>query len=276
MYFTRYARRAIVLGVFLGASLISLAQFWMSSWQPPGGVFVLFVALGGVVVAIVSDNRPLSRNEKIGWLVFTGVATFLEICVLVRADAESKRAREAENRSFAELLANARDTISNMTGGDSYAYLDYEYTGKPPLLMPKLKIDGRYALKEVQLRIIDTERQRQMTSYRSAVSVSEWASAKYKAVSVVEHITPSTPAILTESYGVDTNPSTDKSVDLEMAAPNGTWFEFLRLRLLDGKWEKAIKVMEIDPSKPPSEWKIRRLGWSPGFPTANGVPDFDS
>ena len=242
---------------------------------------MLFITFGGVVVAIVSDSHPLSRNEKIGWLLFTGIVAFLEICVLNRADAESKKARAEEHEAFAEernsfakLLSNAEDQIANVTGGDSFAYLDYEYFGNPPLLMPKVKVEGRYALKPVEFRVIDTDRQQKMRSFDSAVTVSEWASTVFKKVRLIDHVTPASPQILDESFGVGTNPAMDQSIDAELVGPNGTWVETLRLRQLSGKWEKAIKVLEMDPSKPQSDWKIRKFAWSPGFPMIDGVPDF--
>ncbi len=276
MYFTHYGRRFHFLAIFLAAAIAALVYFWISSWQPPGGTFVLFVTVGGVVVAIVSDNKPLSRNEKIGWLVFTGIVAFLEICVLVRADGESKKARAVENASFVELLNRAKETVSNMTGGDSFPWVDVEIQGGGRLFVSKLRVEGKYSLRQVQLRVVNADGLKQINQYRSAVSTNEWLSAQNKAIRDFAQVSPDGPRILDDEAGVDGAPAMEKRYDCVISADNGSWSENIRLKFIDGEWKHAIRLRQAIEKKPESEWPERKLDISKGFPTTNGKPDWDN
>ena len=235
------------------------------------------------MAAIVGDHRPLTKSEKIGWLVFTGIVAFLEICMLNRADKEARKVRAEERQAFTDernsfdkLLSHAQDQIGNMTGGDSFPYIDISISHPPLVFIPRLMVEGRHPLRNVQLRTVDADRLKQMRSYTSPVSVREWLDGKFKTIKDLPQASPATPTILDETFGVDTNPETDKNYDFEITALNGMWKESLRFRRINDVWQRAFRVVEIDKTKPESEWQERKIEISPGFPLVDGKPDWNS
>ena len=267
----RWLERSLFAGLLL--AVVALVGFLVSSWRPPPSYFVLPITVATIVVAVLGDP-PLSKREKLAWLCLTGVLTLLAILAIKRVDDDSTKARDEEHKSFARLLSSAEDVISNMTGGDSFPYVDLEVDDNPPKVAPVLMVAGRYALRDVQLRVIDIDSYIQMLSYTSAVTMGEWFSTKYKKMLHIAYITAASPMILDETSGIDTNPATDKRNVFEISAPNGTWEEYFAMRKINDRWEKAISVVEVNGKKPMAEWKTRKCEVSPRFPMIDGYPDW--
>ena len=269
---------AIPAGIFwIAYRWDSIVGWWKAPWI---GTFVIAITLVASGVALM--ERKLTSRQKALYLALLGALAILEFRSLKISDDKSKDAqRKADqtqkelNDSFKQLLSDANDTISNMTGGDSFAYVDLTDQNQPSLIIPKLRVEGRYALKLVQLRVIDVENVKKMTGYKGAISPGEWASSRFKTVIDFADVTPAKPMILTETCGIDANPSTGKNYVLELAAPNGTWKEYLRWERINGVSEHAIKVVEMDDRKAESDWKVRKEDVTPGFPRIDGVPDWD-
>ena len=263
----RWLERSLFVGLLLAVT--ALVCFLVSSWRPSPSYFVLSITVATIVVAVVGDP-PLSKREKFAWLCLTGVLALLAFIAMKRADDDSTKARDEEHKSFARLLSSAEDVISNMTGGDSFAYVDLDVTEKPPKVTPVLRVVGRYPLRDVQLRIVDIEKDAQLRSYAGAVSVSEWVSAKYKKIIPIARVTAANPMILDETSGIDTNPATEKVNIIEISASNGTWEEILARRKIHNRWEKGILVLEVDSKNPRDKWNTRKRE---GFPMPGFDPD---
>ncbi len=111
-------------------------------------------------------------------------------------------------------------------------------------------------LKDLQLRIIDADVARRMRSYRSAISIEEWKST-FSKIREFPKATNAMPLILDETCGIDLNPDADaKTYDFEIAASNGTWWEYLRMRKISGTQKKAIRVTEMNGTDE-NKWTAR-------------------
>jgi hypothetical protein len=154
-----------------------------------------------------------------------------------------------------------------MTGGDSFPYVEIVVPEKIKMLMPRLRVEGRYILKDVQLRVVDTVNDAKLQNYKGGITVNEMASARFKAVTFYPQVSPTTPQMLSDNAGIDANPlETTKSYDLEIVAINGAWKECLRARYINGTWEEAIRVFKADDKKPESDWVIVKDFYTQGFP----------
>jgi hypothetical protein len=142
------------------------------------------------------------------------------------------------------------------------------------LFVSKLKVEGKYSLKQVQLRVIDTETFPKIDQYRSALSTNEWLRAQYKATRDFLQVSPDGPKILDDEAGVDGAPGTEKRYDCVIAADNGFWSEEVRLKFIGGKWEHAIRVRQFYEKGPESEWRERKNDITDGFPLVNGKPNW--
>jgi hypothetical protein len=247
----------------------AIIEWWKSPWI---GSFVIAITLVAAGMALM--DRKLTATEKVIYFFVLGALALLEFRSLKISDDRSKDAQKKLNESFESLLADAKDTIANMTGGDSFAYVELDAAARP--IFPKLRAEGRYMLKQVQLRIVDTDNDRKLRHYSGDLSVSEWLAAAFKTIVEFPQVSPNSPIMLNDSVGIDTNPATDKSYTFVIGATNGTWQEDLRLRKINGRWEHAIRVLEIEDKKPESAWQERKFDVSPGFPRlgVGGAPDW--
>jgi hypothetical protein len=247
------------------------------------------------VASNVDDSRRQGQNEQ-----FNKIASGIEIAnrenqqrfeVTIRNSQQQFEATikasheqfEATSQANTVILGKtgraadaAREAVATITGGDSWAYVEMIAGSSPRVVLPNLRVVGRYALRRVELRILDHRKYKEMLSADKSITISKLLASKFGTVRNFGDISPQNGIVLDETCGIDTNPDTDKNYDFEILALSGSWKEFLRFRKINGSWERAIRVVERNANMPNAEGKQLMEERSAGFPTVNGAIDWNN
>jgi len=225
----------------------------LRGWHPWPGFFVLILGAIVAVVPFVVDP-PFSKRAKAFWVLGITVLTSLEIISLKLGDDDSKA-------KFESLLGRFDETLNTMTGGDSWPYIDmveYPLGGHTPLHVPRLIVRGNHPLRGVQLRVIDFRNEREALAASPQITAANFFANQFAAITQLGDIaTGDGGHLLPWLSGIDTGPSGDKRYFVEILALNGSWREDLQYIWRDGKWEHAIRVIELADNKGNTTVKIK-------------------
>ena len=149
-----------------------LHDWW--SWHPPVGVWIGVLGLLGVLVPLVRDVTKIGPREKALWTVLLFALLLLEIKSVYQDrtehDKEQAEARERETQNFVaiangisgtiqqsqqhfdatmaksdQLTQLSQESLANITGGDSYAYIAAGIGSSPPFQL-QVWVKGKHAV----------------------------------------------------------------------------------------------------------------------------------
>jgi hypothetical protein len=129
-------------------------------------------------------------------------------------------------------IASSNESASLITGGDSFCYLDAEMPSPP---FPAIVVqNGEYPLYDPQMRLTNLLTPLKPITLSNGVTVDEGINFP------LPNLALNTGAqILALSLPVKDDRA---SFNIFFFARNGSWSEALRLRLVNGKWKRAIQV----------------------------------
>jgi len=271
------------------APLIIAASYW---WYVPAvpGIAVAFLALVAVAMALRAEEN-WSRTERLFWL---GLAICLMVVEIraIKGDRERQDAVEAQNRrnenarfegilkdnreKFQATIAEvgrtfdkteqaadtARDAVNNITGGKTYCYAEAAPHGTNFWFF--VIAIGAHPLHEIHAELIDEDEVRESKEPVSPLSVGSnyqipflWRSAYW----------------LTQ---IPIGPSEKREFNIRFTSINGVWYEALKLRRVNGRWEHAVRIYKEARLKPMNEMRSAHPDMvSPGYPRVNGKVDWD-
>lgn len=216
-------------------------------------------------------DPPFSKRAKAFWVLGITILTSLEIISMKLADDDSKAKFEA-------LLTRFDETLNTMTGGESWPYIDLveiPLENRPPLHVPTLSVRGHYPLRSLRLRVIDYRKVREAYRLASQITVFNYWSNQFSTMVTLGDERAGDGWYLTTPIGIDTSPDGDKRYFIESQAMNGAWREDLQYMKIAGKWEHAIRVVELSDSKGNVTGKTLTTDISRGFPTVDGKVDWE-
>ncbi len=221
--------------------LAGLVIYWLV-YPPTPGYAVTVLALGA---AAMSLNGEIGRWKKGGWLLILVLITQIEL----RAISKDRQKQETE---FLQ-------TISTITGGDSYALMSLRPLSAG-LTYPFLVQSGVNPLHDVKIKIV--------TLFVDQQGIFRTLELRPRDIAVGER-----NQLL--EYPIQT---TGQRIDyvIYYDALNGHWTQQDSLRLVDGKWFEATKVSR--PDDPGGRTRGATTLFEqidPGFPVVNGKPDWN-
>jgi hypothetical protein len=153
---------------------------------------------------------------------------------LVTQAAQERARFEQELRAKSDEIASLnRQIVATVTGGDGFCYLDVIQEGSNFVLL--LLNDGNYPLYDISVRVVDVEtlnRLGKLLPASVAMSRSQIVFAAGnlgpKQVNLIGRLPPDWAKVL--------------DLNIFIGARNGFVSELLRRRLIDGEWQRAIKV----------------------------------
>jgi hypothetical protein len=174
-----------------------------------------------------------------------------------------------------QLSAIGQATSENakvVTGGDSYCYVTFANRAPDNSSMMLMAVHrGRYPLRDVRVRMVD-----QIKSHKlyEAHGPSESAlSAAETNIAIGDLATGHA-----ESLGWKDLKGAEKfNFLLQFSALNGSWYEVIRLRLVNGEWRQAMKVFRdvvVQKDKPAQEKVLFEPSPSSEYPLVDGKVDW--
>jgi hypothetical protein len=156
-----------------------LHDLW--SWHPPVGVYIGILGFLGVVVALARDPTKIGQREKALWIFVMFALLLLEIkSVYQDRDEHDRQHEEAEEReaSHFETIANgvedtirssqehfdatmaeakrlnrlSQESLANITGGESYAYIAAGIGLRPPFQL-SVWVKGKHGVHNLSAEI---------------------------------------------------------------------------------------------------------------------------
>ena len=151
-------------------------------------------------------------------------------------------------------------TIFSITGGDGYAYVDFELSEDKISIIPVVKSVGDYPIYNLKVNIIDTD---EFQRFPQGLSLKEFERQVLPNVSSLSLFVDEIPAndtiipMLTNNklpvvsgksnyiIPFDNNRSSHKEYWIRLVARNGHLEERVRFVKTDGKWRKAIRLKRL-------------------------------
>jgi hypothetical protein len=147
-------------------------ELWV--WHPPVGVYIGILGFLGVVVTLARDPTKIGQREKAAWIFAMFALLMLEIKSVYQDrnehDRQQAEARESETRNFQaiadgisitiqqsqqhfdatmeksqQLMGLSQESLANITGGDSYAYIAAGLGQQPPFQL-QVWVKGKHAV----------------------------------------------------------------------------------------------------------------------------------
>jgi hypothetical protein len=233
-----------------------------------------------VVGGIISASPPSGFVCKVAYTATFVILGCAALVFVIRQSRDSAKAETELNNKVTELSASskraaalqalnnelqtkildlaktnaqlAHESISTVTGGDSFCYMDFNYQfGRP---MPMFIHLGKYPLYDVGVRITDLNKLRKMVERKQQLTSSS-------------HINLSVGELQVGKTWFNPNvfiPFSDgmaQDFSISFSARNGEWTEVLRLRKVGNDWCQALRVSftplgAIKPSEKPVFEKI--------------------
>jgi hypothetical protein len=244
MHSVNYSRWAEMFQVVFLGLLLYFYQF-----PPPPGYAVAWLAAAGVVMAVRAEHFTIT--EKVVWILIAAAFVIFEIRAIDKDHAEREELdahirwqdefnRRQERRQFAELLrqgkelfneerSSSRNTLAEMTGGDSFAYLELREMGSSDgnTLRGDLLQKGSYPVFNVQVTVTDIDLFSQLITqpgqeYKRAQTTYSVPFVRRGTFSTPLFTARVGPTVKSRSYGVF------------IVARNGVFTESLRLRRVEG------------------------------------------
>jgi hypothetical protein len=225
------------------------AIYWYLRVPSPGKALLVLSAI--VAVMMFLEMRPLYKALYvvliIGLVVVENRATDKDRTNF--ATAEATRRAQLNNRfqgianeikaqidqsqaQFAQTMSGIKRNINTVTGGDSFCYLDFAANGTLPTFVQR----GKYPISDVSARIVDLKKFDRLIATNPQPSLQELLSAD-TSVQLGE-LTPNAALV----RGTVKLVGQSARFNIFFSARNGFWTQKLRLRLVGGKWVRAIRV----------------------------------
>jgi hypothetical protein len=225
-------------GLFTGIVIV----LYYAKPVPGRAVLVL-----GFAAAAMSVDEGMNRWKKGYWLLLLGLFAALELKAI-------SRDRTEQNNNFSQ-------TLSTITGGDSYAFISLVPQGLPGstqnMIIPFLVQRGNSPLHGMKIQIllgsIDG------IGYGHPINLPARDVAVGERTQLIEYPMPYSP---------------HKSLDFMVYydALNGHWSQKISVRAVEGRWLQATQVMRWSPNA--TQGETLYMDVSPEFPMKNGEPDW--
>ncbi|MGB2604396.1 MAG: hypothetical protein WBC78_12435 [Candidatus Sulfotelmatobacter sp.] len=118
------------------ATLVCAVLSW---WIPSPGVSVAFM---GVAAAMMTARTKATGTEKAVWMLIISTLLVSEV-LAIRKD------RREHDEQTARLLQLEKESLDNITGGDSYAYVAAGMTSGPPPYPLFVWVKGKHAVHDL-------------------------------------------------------------------------------------------------------------------------------
>jgi hypothetical protein len=208
-------------------------------------------------MSVHADMRPWQKGA---WILLMGAFLILEFRAIDkdRADNETKQTalRKEERKSFQSVLQQnqqqfsttmngTKENINNITGGDSFCFLDVFYPNDPGPYWTAFQRGG-YPLYEVEARVVDVNKFDKLIAGNSAANISI-ATSGSNTILKINNLSPKQAHAGRGPLSLDA--SGHQKFDVYFMARNGFWTELLRLQRQHDKWYEAKRVLRIDDGK---------------------------
>jgi hypothetical protein len=244
-------------------------------------------------------NPPrLRRWRKPILYSLTVVALTVGVIQILKADKEAREAERKSHQANAELkqalskldesttkiadmttlnsqlqqsLIKQTDTIANLsreniaavTGGKSYCYILASPVENSFMLI--VSTVGSSPLHDVTVEMIDVDVLRPLTS-KPSFTLGEMQSIKTVFPTIPSLVSSSGHLLVTIPWG-----ETDKrNLHFNFFSMNGVWGQDLKLRLVKGQWQQALRVMKESKGKREQTYSYV----APDYPTVDGKVDW--
>ena len=279
-------------GLFLAVGATLMPLFWekVGTIARMSWIAMLFLLLAVEYRAIDKDRADFARDEvcrrheenqkfsDIGTAITNNVQKLLN-----HSDLEFAKTMA---RSDA-IMSGVADSIKTQTGGSSFCYIDFEQALYDVGGMTVIRI-GKYPLRDVSAQIMDEAKTRLAVQnfYQSHPPSRDEAFAdQIFAIQRASEVMQPVPDFATPSRFIGgyhmTKSSWGQSFQILFRAFNGAWIERLEIRIVNGKWVKAILVehpvagkrefFKIDPLYPRVNGKLD-VAWPR---PVNGKPEWE-
>jgi hypothetical protein len=282
-------------GLYPPAIFIVVCYAYWRLWAVYPGYCVAALGFAAVIIAVRADKFGLA--ESVIWVFIGAFLVFGEIRVLytdrVRSDREQAEERKrSDDRfqntvdGFTTVLASqkvmlnkvlqtnqlAEQSLSDITGGESYCYLVFSNESpdkRTILLMAVAK--GQSPLRDVNARLVNQTELEEIKKSGAQMNAQTAATN----ISIGDMAAGSTGMALWEQLKAED----EFNFLVQFSALNGFWNERIKLRMVDGQWQQALKV---------SKWVVSRDGKKgheqvlfepkpdPKFPLVDGKVDWSN
>jgi hypothetical protein len=238
--------------VLILGGVAAIMALWEMLPLEKGIYFVLVICLVAVEYrAIDKDRRDFAdaetqkRQEQdqqfsaIGATITTNVQKLLD-------HSDEQFAKNVEG--FNQVLGGIGDSIKTETGGDSFAYVTF--TPEPnQQFMVAITSHGKYPLRQIQVTMVDQDRQRQAMEEYSKNPAGDFANATQAGDTyyLVPYLRPQSPegpsgdVQILGNYPFGTEDT--KDFVIVFSSLNGYWNERLHLRRVNGTWVQALSLV---------------------------------
>lgn len=222
------------------------------------GAITVAMAVAGAIISVSPPSRLVYKIAYIATFVLLGCAA---VVFVIRQSRDSAKADTELNNKVSELSASseeiatlqafnnelqskildlaktnaqlARESISTVTGGDSFCYMDFNYQfGRP---IPVFLHSGKYPLYDVGVRITDLNKFRKMVELKQPLTLSSDINLSLGELQVGKSWF--SPAVF-----IPFSDETAQDFNIFFSARNGAWTEELRLRKVGNDWCQALRV----------------------------------
>lgn len=243
----------------ISTTLMGLMGF-LVSMQPPVrvrwkicAVLIFILLTGSTITLVVSQSKESMATQS-------KLSRTLED--LQRSNREIERVQSLNNdlqqhlvdasESIRELAAKnvmlSERNVQTVTGGDSYCYISVASASATGGVLTAVH-RGQYPLYSVHARLVDLAKAKTFSSTQQPTL--EEVTANDLNIPIGD-LAARTAVVLQRI----TFPATDRlSINIFFSAHNGLWTETLRLRLVEGHWAQAIKILRAQGSKEVPIWE---------------------
>lgn len=256
-----------------------------------GVITVVMAVVGG----IVSVHAPSQLAYKVAYIVTFIVLGCCALVFVIRQSRESAKSETELNNKIEQLshssariaglqeqnnelqtkildLARsnaslAKESISTVTGGDSFCYMNFSYQFGMPT--PVLIHSGKYPLYDVQVRITDLNKFRRKVELHQPLDLSSDINLTIGELQVGR-------VWINRGLAVPFSDERAQDFNIFFSARNGIWTEILRLRKVGNSWSPALRVRfsPTDIPNPPAKPAFEQV--PKDFPrNADGLVDWD-
>ena len=231
------------------APFVGFVIYWFL-FTPDPNYAVTVLGVAAVVLAIRALAKDFTPTEQVVWILLAIVLCVIEFRAIAKDHAEHDEReaairwqddfnRKQERRQFEELLRQGRGlfaqeqrlttrTLNTITGGPSFAYLEFNATIGARI--PVVVNGGQFPLSGVEARIVDLNRPLPTTiegvRLQPILKVGDLAPH-------ASWFSPN-PILFSEENKGDFN--------IFLDAKNGFWNEELHVRRLPTRWTNAMRI----------------------------------
>jgi hypothetical protein len=140
-----------------------LCLFCLRWWPVVPGVAIGLLALIAVIMAVRADN--FTGSEKAIWVVISLMLCVVELRTIYADRNEHDRQQADQLKQFRELAATSKESLDNITGGDSYTYIAADIGLRPPFQL-SVWVRGTHGVHNVSAEIQEARKDNTQASIR--------------------------------------------------------------------------------------------------------------